>query len=81
MWKYKRLIDENLVRYTDHARRQMEKRKITEESVLDVLNDPDGFRQGSHSNELIAVKHFGRKRLRVIYVSEPDEIRIITVTH
>ncbi len=74
-------MDKSLVRYTNHARLQMRKRKIAEESVLDVLNYPDEFRQGSHSNETIAIKRFGKKRLRVIYISEPDEIRVITVTN
>lgn len=75
------MIDEDLVNYTHHARIQMERREITKEEVLDVLNDPDEFRQGRHSNEVIATKHFGKKRLRVIYISEPRRIRIITVTH
>ncbi len=75
------MIDENLVRYTRHARLQMERRGITEQNVLDVLNDPDRFEQGSHSNETIAIRFFGRRRLRVIYVADPHEIRIITVTH
>ena len=81
MWRHERAIDKNLVRYTNHARIQMKKRKIAEQSVLDVLNDPDESRQGSHSNEIIAIKRFGKKRLRVIYISEPNEIRIVTVTH
>ncbi len=81
IWRCVDPIDESLVRYTHHARLQMERRKITEEKVLSVLNNPDEFRQGSHSNETIAIKHFGKERLRVIYISEPYEIRIITVTH
>ncbi len=75
------MMGKSLVRYTRHARLQMEGRKITEEDVLSVLNNPDEFRPGSHSNETIAVKRLGKKRLRVIYISEPGEVRIITVTH
>lgn len=75
------VIDESLVKYTDHARLQMERRKITEKDVLNVLNNPDGFMPGSRSSETIAIKYLGSKRLKVIYISEPDEIRIITVTH
>jgi hypothetical protein len=73
--------DRKLVKYTNHAKLQMKKRNISEEQVMIVLNFPDEFRQGSHSNETIAIKRFNRKRVRVVYVSEPDEIRIITVTH
>jgi len=80
MWNY-RYIDNRRVRYTGHARERMEKRNITEEDILDVLNNADEMRPGDHSNETIATKNFGRKRVRVIYVSEPDEIRIITVTN
>ena len=75
------MIDENLVKYTRHARFQMKKREITELDVLDILNNPDRFEQGSHSNETIAIRFSGGRRLRVIYIDEPNEIRIITVTH
>lgn len=75
------MIDRSLVKYTHHARIQMERREITEDDVLDVLNNPDKFAQGNHSNEIIAIKYFRRKKLRVVYVSEPDEIRVITVTY
>ena len=59
----------------------MLKRKIQKDKVLLTLDYPDSMLKGSHSNETIAIKHFGSKRIRVIYVSEPDEIRISTVTH
>jgi hypothetical protein len=75
------MINESLVRYTRHARLQMERRGITDDDVLEVLNSPDEFEQGSHSNETIAIKYLGKNRVRVVYISEPEEIRIITVTH
>jgi hypothetical protein len=59
----------------------MKKRQIKKEKVLLTLNFPDHVEKGTHSNETIAIKYFDRKRVRVIYISEPDEIRIITVTH
>jgi len=59
----------------------MLKRKIKTVEVLLTLQYPDSVLKGSHSNETIAIKHFGKKRVRAIYVSDPDEIRIITVTH
>ena len=71
MWNY-RYIDNRLVRYTGHARERMEERNITGEDVLDVLNNADEMRLGDQSNEAIAIKSFGRKRVRVIYISEPD---------
>ena len=75
------MTDRSLVRYTRHARLQMEERGIAEEDVLLTLYEPDEVVQGSHYNELIAVRRVGRRRVRVIYVSEPAEIRVITVTH
>jgi hypothetical protein len=75
------MIDKDLVKYTRHARLQMKSRRITEQDVLDILNDPDRFEQGSHSSETIEIRYFGTKRLRVVYISEPHEIRIITVTY
>ena len=74
------MIDPEIIKFTNHALLQMSKRNITREEVITALNDPDEFKPGSHSNETIAVKRFGRKRVRVIYVSDPVEIRIITAT-
>jgi len=59
----------------------MAARRIGKERVLITLNDPDRFEKGSHANEIMAIETFAGKRVRVIYVSKPDEIRIITVTH
>lgn len=75
------MIDKNLVKYTKHARLQMEKRGIMEEQVLATLNNPDEVKPGSHSHETIAIKRLTEGRVRVIYVSEPDKIMVITVTH
>jgi hypothetical protein len=62
MWDYKH-INNRLVRYTRHARERMIERNITEEDILDVLNNADEIRPGDHSSENIAIKGFGRKRL------------------
>jgi len=75
------MIDDGLVHFTEHAKKQMIKRHIGKEKVFITLNYPDHIKRGSHSNETIAIKHFDDQRIRVIYVSEPYEIRIITVTH
>jgi len=76
-WK---MIDPDIIKFTNHALLQMRKRNITREEVFETLNDPDEFKQGTHSNETIAIKRFGRRRVRVIYVSDPVEIRVITAT-
>lgn len=75
------MINESLIRCTHHARVQMESRGISEEEVLAVLNAPDEVRLGTHSEELVALKHSAKDRVRVIHVSEPKEMTIITVTH
>ena len=74
------MIDPDTVKFTNHALLQMSRRNITREEVIAVLNDPDEFKPGVHSNETIAIKRFQRKRVRVIYISDPVEIRIITAT-
>ncbi len=75
------MVDKSLLRFTWHARRQMEQRRVSEEEVFIALSDPDEVLPGAHSNETVAVKHFGQRRVRVIYVSEPNQLRVITVTH
>lgn len=75
------MIDHNIINFTEHAKKQMLKRRISEDEVFITLNFSDHITKGSHSNESIAVKLFNKKRIRVIYISEPNEIRIITVTH
>ena len=72
--------DRRLIRYTRHARQQMARRSISEDDVWLTLSDPDTVVPGEHSVETIAIKQFVRRRVRVVYVSEPDEVRIITVT-
>lgn len=74
------MIDPDIIKFTNHALLQMRKRNITREEVMATLNDPDEFKPGSHSNETIAIKRFDGKRVRVIYISEPVEIRVITAT-
>ncbi|MEW6686402.1 MAG: DUF4258 domain-containing protein [Candidatus Edwardsbacteria bacterium] len=69
------------IRFTHHAKLQMGKRKISEEEVIITLENPDEVKQGSHSKETIAIKYFGKKRIRTIYISEPLETKIIIVTH
>lgn len=75
------MAEKGQIRFTEHARRQMTQRRIDKESVFLTLSFPDSFEKGHHTNEIIAVKYFDGKRVRVVYASEPDEIRIITVTH
>ena len=75
------MINDEIVNFTEHAKKQMSKRRISKDEVFFTLNFPDHFIKGTHSNETIAIKLFDSKRVRVIYISEPDEIRIITVTH
>jgi len=75
------MIDHKIINFTEHAKKQMLKRRISKDEVIITLNFPDHITKGSHSNESIAVKLFNKKRIRVIYISIPNEIRIITVTH
>ena len=75
------MINEDIVYFTDHAKKQMKKRRINMEGVLLTLKFLDHFEKGTHLNQTIAIKYFDSKRVRVIHISEPNQIRIITVTH
>ena len=75
------MIGKSIIKFTSHAKIQMKRRKISEAEVLATLANPDEFKIGKHSTEIIAIKRFRRTRVRVIYLSRPEDIKIITVTH
>lgn len=58
------------IRYTRHALRRMQQRKITREDVQLTLDVPDDFILGD-MGETIAVRNFGSREIRVVYGIEP----------
>lgn len=65
--------------YTKHARTRMQERNVTEAQVEAAVLEPDRVDYGDEG-ELIASKQFGRRRIRVVYLSLPEAIKVITVT-
>jgi len=51
------MINEDIVYFTDHAKKQMKKRRINKEGVLLTLKFPDHFEKGTHSNDTVAIKY------------------------
>lgn len=68
------------IRYTNHARNRMKIRKVSEFEIEQTVLNPDTWQYDEDDDaKLHAVKDWGNKTLEVVYVSEPEEIRIITV--
>lgn len=68
------------IRYIHHARKQMAKRRITEEDVELALADPDETYPGNPTSRTCFVKHIGEKKVKIVV--EPirsDGHRVITV--
>ncbi len=67
------------ITYTDHARRRMAQRRISEVEVTETLEAPDEILPGDEHEE-IAVKQFGAREVRVVYEEVGGEaVVVITV--
>ena len=66
------------VHFSRHAQRQMKWRRVSEEEVLSVLNNPDRLEEtiGERKN---AYKLLGNRSLKVTYKDEKSETVVITV--
>jgi len=67
-----------VIRYTRHARVRMKERQVSQEQVEAVVLSPDNWRYGD-DDEIIAAKKLGKRRVKVVYLSLPKEIKVITV--
>lgn len=67
-----------MFRYTKHARQRMKERRVSEEQVEATVLDPENWRYGE-DGEIIATRRIGKRRIEVVYLSLPEEIRVITV--
>lgn len=66
------------IRFDRHARRRMKWRKISEEDVLSVMNEPDKNEQ-SIKGRINLYKRIGQRYLKVTYKEFSEEILIISV--
>lgn len=64
--------------FSHHARQRMKEKSVTELEVKQTVLNPDVWYYGDYG-EMNAIKDFGIKKIRVPYISSPDEIKIITV--
>ena len=65
------------MKFSRHARRQMKWRKISEDDVRDVVNNPDYF-EYSVQNRINAFKMIQGRLLKITYKAEENEIIVIT---
>ena len=56
----------------------MQERRISKAQVEATIFAPDEWRYGDEG-EIIASKRLGRRKVSVVYLSLPEEIRVITV--
>jgi hypothetical protein len=67
------------ITYTRHARQRMIQRKVDAGQVAETLESPDELIPGE-SGEVIAVKRFGAREVRVVYTeTDADGFLIYTV--
>lgn len=68
------------LRYTVHARRRMKRRRISEEDVLRVINDPD-LTYPSYGKNVAEEFVSSERQLRVVWVPDDEpgiDARIVT---
>jgi hypothetical protein len=66
------------IRFDRHAKRRMKWRKISEEEVFSVLNEPDK-NESSIKGRINVYKRIGQRYLKVTYKEFVEEILIISV--
>lgn len=65
--------------FTEHSKKRMIQRGISEEEAIETLKNPDNTKPGKPEKQ-IAIKAFSSKTVRVVYVIENNNKVIITVT-
>jgi hypothetical protein len=65
------------IRFDRHAKRRMKWRKISEEEVILVINEPDKSEQ-SIKGRINLYKRIGQRNLKVTYKEFSEEILIIS---
>jgi hypothetical protein len=68
------------IRFDRHARRRMKWRRISEEEVMRVLQNPDVFEK-SIKDRMNAYKTIGKRYLKVTFKEASDEILIISAVY
>ena len=66
-----------LIIYTKHALQQMRGRKINKSDIIDTINNPDKKMNDKFVNQIVQ-KVFGKYLLRIFYLTEGDQKRVLT---
>lgn len=66
-----------LIRFDRHAKRRMKWRKISEEEVLSVINEPESS-EASIKGRINLYKRIGQRYLKITYKEFPEEILVIS---
>ena len=67
------------IRYTHHARSRMHQHRISEESVISTLTEPDQLLP-SIKSRYNALKQIGNRIIRVTFLEEAEHMLVITVS-
>jgi hypothetical protein len=74
----KRGINEKrIIQFTIHARKRMKEREISEEWVRETIYNPEQINQGE-DGETIVHRKFGKTKVRIAYLSLPNEIKVLS---
>jgi len=65
------------IRLTKHARRRLKERDIKLTQIKETILAPDKWLYGEEE-EMNAIKKFGKRKLRVVYIPEPTSVKVIT---
>ena len=72
--------DEKAIRYTDHARRRMAQRGITQQQVEAALARPDAVRPADTPDARQFEKRLSkRRRITIVAVETSDAFRVVTL--
>lgn len=66
------------MKFTAHGKHRAQERSITEESIMQAVQDPTSLFYDVTSVGYVAFKRLNGQQLLVIYASEGDQVRVIT---
>ena len=67
------------IRFTEHAKERLEKRKITEDEVINTIKFPE--RLNKEHEKYYAQKNTGRGKIEIVYeiLTNPDETKYLNI--
>ena len=66
-----------MIKFAEHAETRIEERNIIKEVVRETIEKPD-IVLPARSNRQIAIKKFGSRFLKVVFIKEDSDIIVIT---